>query len=89
MSIQKRELTVGEKLKILRKYHGITQEELASSLYFSIPTISRCETDTGNITLHMLEMLCDYYGVTLKDFFDSDFWGALIAVQELKRIIKK
>lgn len=72
MSVQER--TIGEKLRILRKEYQISLREVASDLYISLASISRNERDDGEITVARLQIYCDYYGLSLKDFFDNTYW---------------
>lgn len=57
---------VVERLKEIRKQKGVTQENVRFDLDINI---SRIEVGQHSITLSTLADLCDYYGVTLEEFF--------------------
>lgn len=57
---------ISQKIKQLREEKGISQE------LFYIDTeihIARIETGKVNITVSTLQDICDYFGVSLGDFF--------------------
>ncbi len=54
------------RLKQLRKAKGLTQENV---LFDTELNIGRIEIGRHSITLTTLADLCDYYGVTLEEFF--------------------
>ncbi len=54
------------RIKQLREEKGISQE------FFYIDTdihIARIETGKSNITVNTLSAICDYFGISLIDFF--------------------
>lgn len=58
--------SVAEKLKKLRHEKGITQEVV----YFDTNiNVKRIEVGSMNITLTSLAILCEYYEITLEEFF--------------------
>lgn len=57
---------VVEKLKAVRKSRGLKQEEVFLDTDINI---GRVEAGLHSITLSTLADLCDYYGVTLEEFF--------------------
>lgn len=57
-----------ERLKYIRKQKGLKQEDVRFDLDINI---SRIEVGQHSITITTLADLCDYYGVTLKEFFDG------------------
>lgn len=57
---------VVERLKEVRKQKGFTQENVRFDLDINI---SRIEVGQHSITLTTLADLCDYYGITLEEFF--------------------
>lgn len=56
-----------ERLKQLRKHKGLTQEEVRNDM--NDLNIGRIESGQHSITVSTLADLCDYYGVTLEEFF--------------------
>ena len=55
-----------ERLKETRKQKGFTQEDVRFDLDINI---SRVEVGQHSITITTLALLCDYYGISLEDFF--------------------
>ena len=55
-----------ERLKEVRKQKGFTQENVRFDLDINI---SRIEVGQHSITITTLADLCDYYGITLEEFF--------------------
>lgn len=54
-----------EKLQELRKQKGLTQEELAQSLFVSRAAISKWESGRGYPKIESLKTLSKFYGVTI------------------------
>ncbi len=58
-------------LKSLREAKKLTQEEVFNELKIHI---GRIETGKTNISISTLQAICDFYDISLKDFFSiSDF----------------
>ena len=58
--------TIGEKLQGLREKKGVSQIDVYIETNINV---KRIEAGTQNITVSTLSDLCDYYEITLKDFF--------------------
>lgn len=61
-------LSVGHKIKILRKGRKLTQQELADRLQINRSSISNYEINRRVPPLKELKKICDYFGVGL-DYF--------------------
>lgn len=61
-------LKIGAKFRILRRKGGLTQRAVSKDTGFNIGHI---EAGKKNINITTLEFLCDYYGLTLKEFFSD------------------
>ena len=61
-----------EKLQELRKQKGITQEELAESLYVSRTAISKWESGRGYPNIDSLKIIAKFFGVTIDDLLSGD-----------------
>lgn len=59
-------MTLGEHLQHLRKDRGLSQEEVAKTLFVSRQTISKWETNKAEPGVENLKGLADLYGVTLE-----------------------
>jgi transcriptional regulator with XRE-family HTH domain len=60
--VRRREL--GARLRALRAKSGLTAEEVADSLMYSLSKVSRIEGGYRSVTLRDIHDLCDLYGVT-------------------------
>ena len=57
---------VAEKLRSLRKERGLSKD----TVYIDTDiNVKRIEVGTINISLTTLTILCNYYGITLEEFF--------------------
>lgn len=61
-----------EKLQELRKRKGLTQEELAESLYVSRTAISRWESGRGYPNIDSLKAIARFFSVTIDDLLSCD-----------------
>lgn len=59
---------IANRLKELRVAKGVSQETVYEDTGIHIGKI---ETARYNITVSTLSKLCNYYGITLKEFFDK------------------
>ena len=55
------------RLKEIRKQRGLTQDNVRNDL--GELNIGRIEAGQHSVTITTLAMLCDYYGVSLEEFF--------------------
>ena len=68
-----------EKLQELRKQKGLTQEELAESLYVSRTAISKWESGRGYPNIDSLRAISKFFSVSLDDLLSGD---ALLTIAE-------
>jgi transcriptional regulator with XRE-family HTH domain len=61
-----------EKLQILRKQKGLTQEELATQLYVSRTAISKWESGRGTHSIDSLKAIACFFSVTVDDLLSSE-----------------
>ncbi|MBO5837696.1 MAG: helix-turn-helix transcriptional regulator [Oscillospiraceae bacterium] len=61
-----------EKLQELRKKEGLTQEELAQSLYVSRTAISKWESGRGYPNIDSLKAIAKFFGVTVDELLSGD-----------------
>ena len=61
-----------EKLQELRKNKGLTQEELASSLYVSRTAISKWESGRGYPGIESLKQIAKFFSVSLDSLLSGD-----------------
>lgn len=59
---------VGNRLREIRKEKGFQQEKVMFNTRIKVGRYERAEV---NISLTTLSVLCTYYGISLKDFFDG------------------
>lgn len=60
------------KLQELRKQKGITQEELAESLYVSRTAISKWESGRGYPNIDSLKTIAKFFGITVDELLSGD-----------------
>lgn len=68
----------GDNLIALRKYHNLSQEELAEQLGISRQTLSKYETGESLPDIEKCKMLADIFGVSMDDLVNyekSDHYG--------------
>ena len=61
-----------QKLQELRKQKGLTQEELALSLYVSRTAISKWESGKGYPSIDSLKAISKFFGVTVDELLSGD-----------------
>ena len=61
-------LTLGHKIKILRKGRKLTQQELADRLHINRSSISNYEVNRRMPPVKELQKICDFFGVGM-DYF--------------------
>lgn len=61
-----------EKLQMLRKHKGLTQEELAAQLLVSRTAVSKWESGRGYPNIDSLKAIARLYGVTIDDLLSGD-----------------
>jgi len=61
-----------EKLQELRKNKGLTQEELAESLYVSRTAVSKWESGRGYPSIDSLKEISKFFSVTIDDLLSSE-----------------
>jgi len=65
-------MELGEKLQKMRKQRGITQEQLADSLFVSRAAVSKWESGRGYPNIDSLKALAQYFGVTIDELLCAD-----------------
>ena len=61
-----------QKLQELRKQKGLTQEDLAASLYVSRTAISKWESGRGYPNIDSLKTIARFFGVTIDELLSGD-----------------
>lgn len=62
----------GKKLQALRKQKGLTQEELAKSIYVSRTAVSKWESGRGTPSIESLKAIAKFFSVTVDELLSSD-----------------
>lgn len=79
---------IGGFLRRLRKEKGLTQEQLAESLFVSGRTVSRWETGTNMPDLSILILLAEFYDVEIKEILDGERRKGTVE-KEMKETLSK
>ncbi|WP_334098624.1 helix-turn-helix transcriptional regulator [Gordonibacter pamelaeae] len=66
---------IGLRIKELRAERGVSQEEFASLIGMSRSYFGEVETGKRNVAAVNLEKITKGLGVSLAEFFDSEFFG--------------
>lgn len=83
--MHKKEL-IGLRIKDLRKYKGLSQEELAERAETSANYLSRMERGTENPTLDMLIKISDALKIEMWEMFD---FGHEVNIKELRETMNR
>ncbi|MDF2541422.1 MAG: orotate phosphoribosyltransferase [Herbinix sp.] len=62
-------VSIGDKIKYLRKHKNITQEELADLLHISFQAVSKWENGVAQPDISMIPVIANYFGVTIDELF--------------------
>lgn len=62
-------LTLGDKIKELRKRDGRKQEDLANALGVTNQAVSRWEANGGYPDMEMIPAIANYFGITIDELF--------------------
>ena len=63
-------LNIGNKIRLLRKQRGITQEQLAEALGISFQAVSKWENNIALPDITLAPALASYFGVTMDELFE-------------------
>ena len=77
-------MNIGNKIKVLRKEKGVTQEELANSVGVSFQAVSKWENNIALPDIILLPILAEYFGVSMDELFD---FSLREAETEIMRIV--
>ena len=64
------DLSIGNKIRCLRKQRGVTQEQLAEAIGISFQAISKWENNLALPDITLAPALASYFGVTMDELFD-------------------
>ena len=64
-------MAFGERLQLLRRSSGLTQEQFAEQLQVSRQAVSKWESGKGYPEMEKLLFICRQYHVTLNDLFEN------------------
>lgn len=68
-------MRVGLRIKELRGERGISQEAFAYSIDMSRTYLAEVEVGRRNISIENVDRVARGFGVSLRDFFDSELFG--------------
>ncbi len=62
-------VSIGEKIRYLRKQKNVTQEELAVVLHISFQAVSKWENSMSQPDIAMIPVIANYFGVSIDELF--------------------
>jgi len=65
-------MSFGQQLQLLRRGHGLTQEEFAQQLQVSRQAVSKWESSKGYPEIEKIIYICNYYGVSMDELFAEE-----------------
>lgn len=68
------QMRVGLRTKELRAERGVSQEAFANSIGMSRTYFAEVETGRRNVSVENIDRIATGFGVTLRDFFDSELF---------------
>lgn len=68
---------VGDQIRRLRDYAGLTQQQLGLMVGLSREQINRMENGTGNPSLNQLDKVLEGIGCPINKLFDEQSWTEL------------
>ena len=77
-------MTLGEKIKLLRKSKNLTQKELGNLLNVSFQAVSKWEKNLSQPDLDTVKKICEIFEINIDDFLKDDF-----SIKPNKKIIHK
>ena len=66
---------VGLRIKEIRQSQKLTQEECSFDVELDRTYWSSVERGLRNISINNLNKICIFFGISLKEFFDSDIFN--------------
>lgn len=76
-------MNIGNKIKILRKQRGITQEQLAESIGVSFQAVSKWENNIALPDITLAPLLASYFSVSMDELFDFNLKEMECAVKNI------
>jgi transcriptional regulator with XRE-family HTH domain len=77
---------IGDRIKELRELNNISANKLAISLGIDPSNISKIENDASKPSLDLLMKICDYFKISLSEFF-SDGINTEILSDDIKKLL--
>lgn len=69
-------IELGKKIKMVREYNDLSQEELGAVVQKTKSTIGRYEKGLMEIPAKVIIDLCNYYQLSLDAFVESDYYAS-------------
>lgn len=74
-------MTIGEKIKELRREHNMTQDKLAAYLKISPQSISKWENNNAMPDISLVVPIANFFGVSTDELFDRDAESEAVEVE--------
>lgn len=80
---------IGKRLVTLREIHGITANKLSKDISVDPSTINKIEKGTAKPSIDLLFKICNYFGISLAEFFDEKASELPLDLLQLIETVKK
>ena len=77
------QLNLGNRIRLLRKKKGITQETMAATLMVSPQAVSKWESGASYPEMTLVPVIAQYFGVSLDYLFDYDMAAINAEIEKL------
>ena len=75
-------MTLGEKLRAMRKYNAKTLQDMSKDIHISMNTIYRWENDLTRPRKTSFDILSNYFGVTVDNFLTANAEASIVTETE-------
>ena len=65
-------MTIGEQIRAIRKYHDLTQKELADFAHIAVVTLQQYESGKRQPRLEQLQKIASVFGGSVEDIFELE-----------------
>ncbi|BAH06811.1 helix-turn-helix domain-containing protein [Clostridium kluyveri] len=78
---------LGARIRELRKLNNVTAVKLSAKLGISQGQLSRIENNVNTAQFDTIMRICDFFSITLSEFFNDDNSEHIVLTSELKELL--